>query len=123
MVVSAGSPLLSVIDRAAWPILPEKLRQPAQALNRSSTIAPSPALMSPQSMSFAQLKPVISNTSQNYEVGSKNRESRHSIHNHKSVEPSMGEKEKRAVNPLRFFTKLNRSVRKRILHRKFGEEW
>ena len=35
----------------------------------------------------------------------------------------MSEKEKRAVNPLRFFTKLNRSIRKRILHRKFGDEW
>jgi SAM-dependent methyltransferase len=30
---------------------------------------------------------------------------------------------KSAFDPLRFFTKLKRSVRKRILHRKFGEEW
>jgi SAM-dependent methyltransferase len=31
--------------------------------------------------------------------------------------------EKRAFDPLRFFTKLNRSVRKRFLRRKFREEW
>jgi SAM-dependent methyltransferase len=35
----------------------------------------------------------------------------------------MSGKEKRAFDPLRFFTKLNRSVRKRVLHRKFGEKW
>lgn len=35
----------------------------------------------------------------------------------------MSGKEKRVFDPLRFFTKLNRSVRKRVLHRKFGEEW
>ena len=35
----------------------------------------------------------------------------------------MNGKEKRAFTPLRFLTRLNRSVRKRLLHRKFGEEW
>lgn len=35
----------------------------------------------------------------------------------------MSETEKRAFDPLRYFTKLKRSVRKRILHRKFGEKW
>jgi len=35
----------------------------------------------------------------------------------------MSRNEKRVFDPLRFFTKLNRSVRKRVLHRKFGEEW
>ena len=32
-------------------------------------------------------------------------------------------KDKSAFDPLRFFRKLNRSVRKRVLHRKFGQEW
>lgn len=31
--------------------------------------------------------------------------------------------EKHACDPLRYFTKLKRSLRKRILHHKFGEEW
>lgn len=35
----------------------------------------------------------------------------------------MSGKHKRAFDPVRFFTKLNRSIRKRVLHRKFGEEW
>jgi SAM-dependent methyltransferase len=35
----------------------------------------------------------------------------------------MSGKEKRAFDPLRFFTRLKRSVRKRILFRKFVEEW
>src|SRR5947207_13088508 len=35
----------------------------------------------------------------------------------------MSRKEKSVFDPLRFFTKLNRSVRKRVLHHKFGEEW
>ena len=35
----------------------------------------------------------------------------------------MSGKEKRAFDPLRFFARLNRSIRKRILRRKFGEEW
>jgi SAM-dependent methyltransferase len=35
----------------------------------------------------------------------------------------MSGKEKRAFDPFRFFTRLKRSVRKRILFRKFVEEW
>ena len=35
----------------------------------------------------------------------------------------MSGKEKRAFDPLRFFTRLKRSVRKRVLFRKFGEVW
>jgi SAM-dependent methyltransferase len=35
----------------------------------------------------------------------------------------MSGKEKRAFDPLRPFTKLKRSLRKRFLHRKFGEVW
>lgn len=35
----------------------------------------------------------------------------------------MSGKEKRAFNPLRFFTRLKRSVRKRVLFCKFGEVW
>lgn len=35
----------------------------------------------------------------------------------------MSGKEKRAFDPLRPFTRLIRSFRKRALHRKFGEEW
>ena len=35
----------------------------------------------------------------------------------------MSEKEKRAFDPLRFLTRLNRSFRKRVLHRRFGQEW
>jgi len=35
----------------------------------------------------------------------------------------MSRTEKRAFDPLRFFKKLNRSIRKRILRRRFGEEW
>ena len=35
----------------------------------------------------------------------------------------MSRNEKSVFDPLRFFTKLNRSVRKRVLHHKFGEEW
>jgi len=35
----------------------------------------------------------------------------------------MSGKEKRAFDPLRFFARLKRSVRKRVLHRKFGEAW
>jgi len=35
----------------------------------------------------------------------------------------MSRKEKRAFDPLRFFAKLKRSVRKRVLFRKFGEVW
>jgi SAM-dependent methyltransferase len=35
----------------------------------------------------------------------------------------MSGKEKRAFDPLRPFTRLIRSIRKRALHRKFGEEW
>jgi SAM-dependent methyltransferase len=30
---------------------------------------------------------------------------------------------KRAFDPLRFFTRLKRSIRKRVLFRKFGEQW
>src|SRR5437762_13018526 len=32
-------------------------------------------------------------------------------------------KMKRAFNPLRFLTRLKRSIRKRVLFRKFGEAW
>jgi len=35
----------------------------------------------------------------------------------------MNGKEKRAFDPLRPFKKLKRSIRKRVLHRKFGEVW
>jgi SAM-dependent methyltransferase len=35
----------------------------------------------------------------------------------------MSGKEKRAFDPLRYFTKLKRSIRKRVLRRKFGEIW
>ena len=35
----------------------------------------------------------------------------------------MSGKEKRAFDPLRPFKKLKRSIRKRVLHRKFGEVW
>jgi SAM-dependent methyltransferase len=35
----------------------------------------------------------------------------------------MSGKEKRAFDPLRFFARLKRSVRKRVLFRKFGEVW
>jgi SAM-dependent methyltransferase len=35
----------------------------------------------------------------------------------------MSGKEKRAFDPLRYFTKLKRSLRKRVLRRKFGEVW
>jgi len=35
----------------------------------------------------------------------------------------MSGKEKRVLDPLRFFTKLKRSIRKRVLFRKFGEAW
>jgi SAM-dependent methyltransferase len=41
----------------------------------------------------------------------------------RAVQTSMSGKEKGAFDPLRFFGKLNRSVRKRLLRRKFGEEW
>jgi len=35
----------------------------------------------------------------------------------------MSSQPKRKFDPLRFLTKLHRSVRKRVLHRRFGEEW
>ena len=35
----------------------------------------------------------------------------------------MSGKKKRAFDPLRFFTRLKRSIRKRVLFRKFGEAW
>jgi SAM-dependent methyltransferase len=35
----------------------------------------------------------------------------------------MSSKPKRSFDPFRFLTKLKRSIRKRALHRRFGEEW
>lgn len=35
----------------------------------------------------------------------------------------MSSKPKRRFGPLRFLARLNRSIRKRVLHRKFGENW
>lgn len=35
----------------------------------------------------------------------------------------MSSKPKRRFDPLRFLARLNRSIRKRVLHRKFGENW
>ena len=35
----------------------------------------------------------------------------------------MSGQQKRAFDPLRFLTRLKRSIRKRVLFRKFGDEW
>src|SRR5262245_38464763 len=73
--------------------------------------------MSPQCMSCARLKPATNNISLSCGPGLRRTGLR------LSIQTPMSRTEKRAFDPLRPFKKLNRSIRKRILHRRFGEEW